>query len=170
MIVFVIYWHVVFFLSKSVQYDPKKETTLAASSDDQQSLHLHYSETQKSSHPQHQVNSGQRIEFHSAYVGNIIQLLTGFEDNSSFVWPEDGSVVRNRRLRATDLFEGQTKLLLSSNPVYNCFVIHLHFFPKFSYSLFPLAYQYPSPWNPRIWTTPLYIVTSISRDELNQWK
>lgn len=79
MIVFVIYWHVVFFLSKSVQYDPKKETTLAASSDDQQSLHLHYSETQKSSQPQHQVNSGQRIEFHSAYVGDKFAYISILE-------------------------------------------------------------------------------------------
>ena len=36
--------------------------------------------------------------------------------------------------------QGQTKLLLSEKPVYNCFVVHLHFFPKFSFSLFPLAY------------------------------
>ena len=51
-------------------------------------------------------------------VFNNIQLLTWFEDNSSFVRPENGSVARSRRLRATYLFEGQTKLLLSSNPVY----------------------------------------------------
>ena len=31
----------------------------------------------------------------------LIQILTGFEDNSSFVWPEDGSVVLNLWLRAT---------------------------------------------------------------------
>ena len=62
----------------------------------------------------------------SSYRRNNIQLLTGFEDNSSFVWPENGSVARIRRLRATDQFEGQTKLLLSEEPVYNCFVIHRH--------------------------------------------
>ena len=32
------------------------------------------------------------------------------------------------------------------------------------------CFQYPSSWSPIIWTMPLYIVTSISRDELNQWK
>ena len=57
----------------------------------------------------------------------IIQLLTGFEDNSSFVWHKDGSVARSHRLRATNPFEGQTKLLLSEKSVYNSFVAHLHF-------------------------------------------
>ena len=31
----------------------------------------------------------------------------------------------------TDPFEGQTKMLLFEMPVYNCFVIHLHFFKTF---------------------------------------
>ena len=35
-------------------------------------------------------------------------------------------LTRSRRLRATDPFSGQTKLLLSEEPVYNCFVIHRH--------------------------------------------
>ena len=88
-------------------------------------------------------------------LADNIQLLTGFEDNSSFVWPEDGSVVRSGRLRATDPFEGQTKLLLSEKPVYNCFVIHHHL--KKNYSLFPLTYiqlifKYPRPSSPRIRT------------------
>ena len=65
---------------------------------------------------------------------NCIQLLTGFEDNSSFVWPENGSVARSRRLRATDLFEGQTELLLFEKSVYICFVIHLHFFKIFLFT------------------------------------
>ena len=52
-------------------------------------------------------------EFRSEGANINIQLLTGFEDNSSFVWPEDGSVARSRRLRATDPFEGQIKLLFS---------------------------------------------------------
>ena len=52
-------------------------------------------------------------------TGNCLQLLTKFEDNNSFVCPEDESVARSRRLRATDLFEGQTKVLLSEKPVYN---------------------------------------------------
>ena len=59
---------------------------------------------------------------------NIIQLTTGFEYNSSFVWPSNGSVDRRRSLRAIDAFEGKTKLLLFEKPVYNCFVIHHHFF------------------------------------------
>ena len=68
---------------------------------------------------------------------NIIQLLTGFEDNSSFVWPEDGSVARSRR------------------PVYNCFVIHhffliIHFFHS---HLFIRCLKYPRSSSPRIGTT-----------------
>ena len=64
--------------------------------------------------------------------------------------PEDGSVARSRRLKATDPFEGQSKLLLSEKPVYNCFVIHYHFF-KNNYSLFPLTcFEYPRPSIPRI--------------------
>ena len=37
----------------------------------------------------------------------LIQLLTGFEDNKSFVWPENGSVARSHRPRTTDQFKGQ---------------------------------------------------------------
>ena len=57
----------------------------------------------------------------------------------------------------TDPFEGQTKLLLSEEPVYNCFVIHLHL--KKNYSLFPLTYisircfKYPRPSSPRVGAT-----------------
>ena len=107
------------------------------------------------------------------YNFNSIQLLTGFEDFSSFVWPENGSVARSRRLRATDLFEGQTKLMWSEEPVYNCFVIHLHFFfSKFSYSLFPLTYPL-DVFNILVRQVResgrhFDIVTSISRDLLNQ--
>ena len=67
---------------------------------------------------------------------NSLQLFTRFEYNSNFVWPENGSVARSHRLRATGPFEGQTKLLLSEKPVYNCFLLRkriratktLHFF------------------------------------------
>ena len=45
---------------------------------------------------------------------NILQLSTGW-----------------RRLRATDPSPGQTKLLLSSKPVYNYFIIHFHFYQNF---------------------------------------
>ena len=69
--------------------------------------------------------------------------------------------------------QGQTKLLLSEKPVYNCFVVHLHFFPNFFFTvstrIFIRCFQYSSPWSPRI-PMPLYIVTSISRDEFYQWK
>ena len=89
---------------------------------------------------------------------NIIQLLTGYEDNSSFVWPKNGSVARSCRLRAIDPFEGQTKLLLFEKPVYNCFVIHLHFFKIFLFTLFThisiRCFQYPRPSRPRIWMMP----------------
>ena len=70
---------------------------------------------------------------------NSIQLLTGVEENSSFVWPaENGSIARIQRLRATDPFEGQTKLLLfsyQSKTVLLCTFI----FKKISYSLFQLT-------------------------------
>ena len=96
-----------------------------------------------------------------------IQLLTGFEDNSSFVWPEtrDESFAQSRRLRATDPFEGQTKLLLSEEPVYNCFVIHLHFFKIFLFTLsthiFIRCFQYALPSSPKIWTTPRHCYVNI---------
>ena len=78
----------------------------------------------------------------------------------SFVLSEDGSVVRSRWLRATDPFEGQTKLLLSSNPVYNCFVIHLHFIKIFlfmitlSTHISIRCFQDFRPSRPRIRTSP----------------
>ena len=62
-------------------------------------------------------------------------ILTVFDDNSSFVWPENVSFARSRRLKATDPFEGQTKLLLSEEPVYNCFAVHLHFLKNFLFTL-----------------------------------
>ena len=54
-----------------------------------------------------------------------------FEDNNSFVWFEVRSVARSRRLRAIDSVEGRAKLLLYAKTVYNCFVMHLHFFKIF---------------------------------------
>ena len=45
------------------------------------------------------------------------QLLTRFEDNSSFVWPLNGSVALSLRLWATDPSSDQTKLLLFLNRV-----------------------------------------------------
>ena len=68
-------------------------------------------------------------------VYNNIQILTGFEDNSSLVCPKDESVVRSRRLRATDLFECQTKLLLFEKPLCNCFIIHLYFSKIFLFNI-----------------------------------
>ena len=56
---------------------------------------------------------------------NIIQLLTGFEDNGSFVWPENGSVARSRCCPRS---QSITVLL------------YTFIFSKFSYSLFPLTY------------------------------
>ena len=88
--------------------------------------------------------------------GSYYKLLTGFEANSSFVWPEDESVARSHRLRATDPFEGQTKPLLFKTPVYNCFVLHLQLLKIFLFSLFTRisirCFQYPRPSSPRIWT------------------
>ena len=49
---------------------------------------------------------------------NSIQLLNRFEDNSSSLWLEEVSVARNRKLGATDPFEGQTKLIFATKPVY----------------------------------------------------
>ena len=97
---------------------------------------------------------------------NIIQLMTGFEYNSKFVWPSNGSVDRRRSLRATDPFEGQTKLLLFEKPVYNSFVIHLHFFKIFLFTLSTdismRCFQNPRPSSPRIWTTPWHCYINIT--------
>ena len=65
-----------------------------------------------------------------------IQLLTGFEDNSSFLWPEDGSVARSRRLRS---FRGSNKTADVQEASLKLFC----YTPSFSnkiYSLFPLTY------------------------------
>ena len=64
-------------------------------------------------------------------------------------------MVKLIRKNQTDPFEGQTKLLLSEKPVYNCFVIHLHFFLFTLSTLISITcFQYPRPSSPRIWTTP----------------
>ena len=44
------------------------------------------------------------------------------------------------RLRATDAVESQTNLLLSVNPVYHWFVIHLHLFKIYFFT--PSTYKY----------------------------
>ena len=104
---------------------------------------------------------------------NIIQLTTGFEYNSSFVWPSNGSVDQRRSLRATDPFEGQKNCCCSRSQSITL-LLYTFIFSKCSYSLFPPTY----PWNVfRILVRQvqesgrrLDIVTSISRDLLNQWK
>ena len=67
-----------------------------------------------------------------------IQLLTRFEDNSSFVWPSNGSVARSR----------------------------LHFFKNFLFDLSThisiRCFQYPHPSSPRIWTTPWHCYVNIT--------
>ena len=86
-------------------------------------------------------------------IGLLVSILLIYYHNT----------VIDLRLRATDPFSGQTKLLLSSNPVYNCFVIHIHFFKIFLFTLFShisiRCYQYPHPSSPRIWKTHQYHVT-----------
>ena len=116
-----------------------------------------------------QVPSRVRAWYHDS-AGDIIQLLAGFEDNSSFDWPEDGSVARSRRPQ----FEGQTKLLLSEKPVCNsyCFVIHLHLKKKFTFStrIYPLDDLNILVCQVQESGRRFDIVTSISRDSENQWK
>ena len=55
----------------------------------------------------------------------------------------------------TDPFEGQTKLLLSEEPVYNCIVIYFHFFIVFSFTfsthVFIRCFEYSRPSSLRIW-------------------
>ena len=116
----------------------------------------------------------QLLQFILLFAGPVnvnvysIQLLTGFKDNSSFVWPEDKSVAWSRRLRATDPFLGQTKVLLFEKPVYKCFVIHLHFFQNFLIQSFHWVnnrsikcFQYPRPSSSGIWTTPRHCDVNI---------
>ena len=83
-----------------------------------------------------------------------------------FCLTQERSVAQSCRLRATDPFEGQTKLLLFEKPVYNCFVIHLHFFKIFLFTLFThisiRCFQYPRPSRPRIWMTPWICYVNIT--------
>ena len=69
---------------------------------------------------------------------------------------ENGSVdLSSLQLRITVPFNGQTTLLLSEKPVYNCYVIHLNLFKIFLFTLSThisiKCYQYQLPWNPGIW-------------------
>ena len=65
-----------------------------------------------------------------------------------------------------DLFQGQIKLLLSSNPVYSCFIIHLHFFKSFLFTLTAhitiCCFQYLGPSSPRNWMTPRHSEVNIT--------
>ena len=104
---------------------------------------------------------------------NIIQLLTGYEDNSSFVWPKNdllpktagwGQQICSRVKQNCCCLRSQSITVL----------LYTFIFSKFSYSLFSLTYPLDvfsilvrqdreSEWR-------LEFVTSISRDLLNQWK
>ena len=64
----------------------------------------------------------------------------------------------------TDPFERQTKLPLTEKLVYNCFVIHLHFFNNrniLSFNSHPCV-QYPCLSSLRIWTTPWHSEVNIT--------
>ena len=102
--------------------------------------------------------------------GNVIQLLTGFEDNSSFVWPENGSAtgwgqhIRSRVKQNCCCPKSQSITVL----------LYTNIFFKISYSLFPLTYPL-DVFNILISQVGesgrrLDIVMSISRDLSNQWK
>ena len=87
---------------------------------------------------------------------NSIQLLTGFEDNRSFVWPEKGSVARSCRLRATGPFEGHQNCCC---PRIQLITVLLYTFIFFKIFLFTLSihisircFQYTRLSSPRIWT------------------
>ena len=54
------------------------------------------------------------------YNKTVISWILG---QQHFWWTSKGSVALSLQLRATDPFSGQTKLLLSSNPVYNSILI-----------------------------------------------
>lgn len=60
--------------SESVQYNPQKERTFAESSDDQQSLHLHYSETQKSSLSRRQEDTADSVEVVGTSFMDVISI------------------------------------------------------------------------------------------------
>ncbi|XP_052700995.1 TP53-binding protein 1-like isoform X3 [Crassostrea angulata] len=60
--------------SESVQYNPQKERTLVESSDDQQSLHLHYSETQKSSLSRRQEDTADSVEVVGTSFMDVISI------------------------------------------------------------------------------------------------
>ena len=97
---------------------------------------------------------------------NIIQLLTGFEENSSFVWRKDESFAQSHKLRTTDPFEGQTINCWCSR-TQSITVIH-HFFKIFLFTLSThisiICFQYPRPSSLRIYRQRPDIVRSISRD------
>ena len=82
-----------------------------------------------------------------------------------FVWPENRYIGQSPRLRATDPFEGQTKLLLSERQsktvllytsIFQNFLIH-SFYPHII-----RCFQYPRPSSPRIWTTPRHCDINIT--------
>ena len=60
-----------------------------------------------------------------------------------------------------DPVEGQIKLLLTLNPVYNCFIKHLHFLKIFLFNLsthiFISCFQYLRPSSSRIWMKPQHL-------------
>ena len=98
---------------------------------------------------------------------SIIHLLTEFEDNSNFVWPENGYVARSRMLRATDPFSGQTNLL--SCPRSQSIGVLLYTIIFFNIFLFTLSthlsiwcLQYPRPSSQRIWKTPRHCDVNIT--------
>ena len=92
----------------------------------------------------------------------IIQLLTRFEDNSSFVWDENGSVARSSSLRATDPFEGGEQNCCC--PRSQCITVLSYTFVFYKIYLFTLSthisirwFQYSHPSSPRIFKTHRHV-------------
>ena len=105
-------------------------------------------------------------------VGSYYRVIDWVREQQQFCLTQERICYPKPQAGGTKSVRGSNKLklLFSEKPVYNCFVIHFRFFLNFFVHLSIRCFQYPHPSSPRIWTTPLDIVTSISLDLLNQWK
>ena len=80
------------------------------------------------------INASVTLKSSTTSSNNSIQLLTGFEDNSSFVWPDHGSVARSRTRSRVK----QNCCCSRSQSI--TFLLYTFIFSKCSYSLYPLTY------------------------------
>ena len=100
------------------------------------------------------------------HCDNSMQLLTGFEDNSSFVWPENGSVAEATGWGPQICSRVKQNCCCPRSQSRTVLLYTIIFFKIFLFTLFThlsiRCLQHPGPSSQRIWKTPWHCDINIT--------